>query len=140
MARRWAAENREPAGWRRHSLVSCCRIALRLPATRMKHLILGCAVAAATPVLAQAADPFEITNANRFSLGARIRMNFKAKFLTTRPSLAPPTGGPNDTSGAGYVRRDRSGNAGGLPGNWGYNDASQAVGDAIEYHKIESDT
>ena len=106
----------------------------------MKHLILGCAVAATvTPALAQEADPFEIPNANRFSLGARIGLNFKAKFLTTRPALPPPTGGLNYNYDDGYVRRDSSGNAGGLTWNWGYNDASQVVGDAIEYHKIESD-
>ena len=46
----------------------------------MKPLIFGCAFAAVTPVMAQQADtdPFQIPNANRFSLGARIGMNFDA--------------------------------------------------------------
>ena len=106
----------------------------------MKPLILGCAFAAVTPVLAQEADsdPFQIPNANRFSLGTRIGMNFDVKFSTSRSRPGPPTSGANHTYDDGYVRVDSSGNAGDLTWNWGYNDAAQVVGDAIEYHVIDS--
>lgn len=108
----------------------------------MKPLIFGCAFAAVTPVLAQEADPdlFRIPNANRFSLGARIGLNFDAKFQTARSNPGPPTGGVSHNYDDGYVRRDSSGNAGGRTWNWGYNDSSQIVGDTIEYHKIDSPT
>jgi hypothetical protein len=106
----------------------------------MKPLIFGCAFAAVTPVLAQQADTdlFKIQNANRFSLGARIGMNFDAKFQTTRRQPGPPTGRIDYNYDDGYVRVDVSGNAGDQTWNWGYNNASQIVGDAIEYHKIDS--
>jgi len=105
----------------------------------MKPLILGCAVAVATtPLFAQEADPFQIPNANRFSLGARVGTGFKAKFLTTRVNPGTSTGGVNHNYDDGYVRRDSSGNIGGRTWNWGYDDSSQVVGDTIEYHKIDS--
>lgn len=106
----------------------------------MKPLIFGCAFAAVTPVLAQQtdADPFQIPNANRFSLGARIGMNFDAKFQTTRPQPGPPTGGVDHTYDNGYVRVDSSGNAGDLTWNWGYDNASQLVGNMVQFHRIDS--
>lgn len=105
----------------------------------MKFLILGSAVGVGVAsAFAQEVDPFAIPNANRFSLGARIGLNFKANFQTARPSPLPPSGGLNYNYDDGYVRRDASGNANGLTWNWGYNEAAQFVGDAIEYHKIQS--
>jgi hypothetical protein len=111
-----------------------------LTAYTMKPLIFGCAFAAVTPVLAQEADPdlFQIPNANRFSVGARIGLNFKGSFSVARSNPGPPTGGVNHNYDDGYVRLDSSGNAGGLTWNWGYDNASQVVGDAIEFHTIDS--
>jgi len=105
----------------------------------MKPLIFGCAFAAVTPVLAQQADPdlFKIPNANRFSLGARVGMNFEATFSASRSRPGPPTGGVDHNYDDGYVRVDSSGNAGDLTWNWGYQNAAQVVGDAIEYHVID---
>src|SRR5687768_12119511 len=101
-------------------------------------VIFGCTCA--LPVLAQEIDPdpFQIPNANRFSLGARIGLNFKGNFSVTRSNPGPPTGGANHNYDDGYVRLDSSGNAGGLTWNWGYDDTSQLVADTVEFHRIES--
>jgi hypothetical protein len=106
----------------------------------MKPTILSatCALAAAAPVLAQEADPFDIPNPNRFSLGARVSFNYEAKFSTARPNPGPATGNANRFYEDGYVRPDKSGNAGGLTWNWGYDQPEQVAGDSIEFHRVDS--
>lgn len=95
---------------------------------------------AATPFVSHASDSPE--SPNRFSFGARFGMNFKADFqnsptfLPFNPAVNPgaATGGVNHNYDDGYVRLDSSGNAGGVTWNWGYNNASQVVGDSMQYH------
>jgi hypothetical protein len=93
--------------------------------------------AAATPLALQGADVPE--SANRFSLGARFGMNFKAAFRN--PGAAnpgPAIGGVDHNYNDGYNRVDSSGNAGGVTWNWGYQNAAQVVGDTIQFHANQS--
>ena len=112
----------------------------------MKRLALYTALSltAVTPLLTQAADG-EV-NLNRFSLGARFGMNFKSAFGNTALTLAPPVasspgapiGGINHTYDDGYNLVDSSGNAGGTTWNWGYQNASQVVGDTMQFNSLTS--
>lgn len=76
---------------------------------------------------------------NRFGLGFRMGFNLDAKFKEsgggTSSLIGPPVGGGIDrTYDDGFVRRDSSGNQGGLTWNWGYQDASQVVGTELLLH------
>jgi hypothetical protein len=107
----------------------------------MKPLLLSatCALAAATPALGQdESEVVEIPNPNRFSLGARVSLNFKANFTTSGRIPGAVSPGVDHTYDDGYVRIDSSSNAGGLTWNWGYENSGQAVGDTIEFHSIQS--
>jgi hypothetical protein len=93
----------------------------------------------ASPFVLHGADFPE--NPNRFSLGARIGMNFKADFTRTPVDPGPDAAGADHLYNDGYVRVDSSGNAGGLTWNWGYRDASQAPGDdAMHFHAVQPDS
>ena len=96
-----------------------------------------------------AATPFAVRGAenapeslDRFSLGARFGMNFKADFHNSATfnsaGAGPATAGADHTyDDGGYVRVDSSGNAGGLTWNWGYQAASQVVGDTMQFHATQ---
>ena len=97
-------------------------------------------LAAATPFATHGADSSD--SLNRWSLGPRIGVNFKADFHNSvsyfsgvNPGTALP--GTDHTYNDGYVLVDSSGNAGGLSWNWGYQNASQVVGDAMQFHAIQ---
>lgn len=100
----------------------------------MKQIILSITltVAAAAPSTLFASDPSG--DLNRFSLGARFGMNFKAKFNNPSPNPGPATGGADHFYDDGYNLLDSSGNEGGVTWNWGYQNESQVVGDTIEFH------
>ena len=108
-------------------------------ATRMNRIVLSAALtlAAATPFAMRGADSPE-ENPNRLSLGARFGMNFKAAFSKSAVNPGPATGGADHTYNDGYVHVDSSGNAGGLTWNWGYQNASQVVGDTMQFNAIQS--
>lgn len=92
------------------------------------------AVLAAGTVVCQAQD-----DPNRFGLGLRMGFNLDAKFKESggeTPRLIGPAvgGGIDRTYDDGFVRRDASGNQGGLTWNWGYQDASQVAGTELLLH------
>jgi len=98
-------------------------------------------LAAAAPFAAHAEDSSGDDDLNRFSLGPRIGMNFQAHFRSLAPnslSAGPAAGGANGHYLDGYVLGDSSGNAGGLTWNWGYQNASQVVGDTMQFHSAPS--
>src|SRR5215210_6789659 len=94
--------------------------------------------AAAAPAALYGADIPE--NPNRLSLGPRFGLNFKGVFENRAPAVnpGPATAGANHTYNDGYVRVDASGNAAGTMWNWGYDNASQVVGDNMQFHAIQS--
>src|SRR4051812_11189102 len=105
----------------------------------MKRIVLS------TTLTLAAASPFafgaDFENPNRFSLGARFGMNFKAAFGNSAVvDPGPAAAGANYNYNDGYVRVDSSGNAGGLTWNWGYQNASQVVGGTMEFHAVQFDT
>lgn len=111
----------------------------------MKRIVLYTALSltVATPLLMQGADAPE--GANRFNLGARFGMNFKSAFgnsaVVPVPVFSAPgaaVAGVNHTYDDGYVLVDGSGNAGGMTWNWGYQNGSQVVGDAVQFHSLQS--
>jgi hypothetical protein len=108
----------------------------------MKRIILSTTLAlAATPFAMHGADPLD--NPNRFFLGPRFGMNFKADFHNhasyfNAVNPGPAAGGADHTYNDGYVRVDSSGNAGGLTWNWGYQNSSQVAGDTMQFHAIQS--
>jgi hypothetical protein len=77
---------------------------------------------------------------NRFSLGLRMGLNIDAKFKESGggaggAAIGPATGGGLDrVYDDGFVRRDASGNQGGMTWNWGYQNASQVSGDTLLMH------
>lgn len=102
------------------------------------------ALTAATPFALHGADGSGTENPNRFSLGARMGLNIKAKFDNNAPGNlgavpGPATGGVDHNYDDGYVRVDSSGNAGGRTWNWGYENASQVAGDTMQFHATQSD-
>ncbi len=105
----------------------------------MNRIILSSTLTLAT------ATPFALHGAdfpddpNRLSFGARFGFNFKADFSNNGAvNSGPAAGGVNHTYNDGYVLLDSSGNAGGLTWNWGYQNASQVVGDTMQFNAIES--
>jgi hypothetical protein len=100
-------------------------------------------LAAAAPFALHGADADESDNLNRFFLGPRFGMNFKADFHLkaianpSNPNPGPATGGANHTYQDGYVLVDNSGNAGGLTWNWGYHNSSQVVGDTMQFQSTQ---
>jgi hypothetical protein len=116
----------------------------------MNRIILSTTLtlAAATPFVLHGADSSETDNPNRWSLGARFGMNFKADFHNnaagnpgnTGVNPGPATGGVDHNYDDGYVRVDSSGNAGGRTWYWGYQNSSQyhVVGDTMQFHAIQS--
>lgn len=104
----------------------------------MKRLIFSTAlVLAAAPVALHAEDP--LVNPNRFSFGATIGLNFKASFKKSPLPLSvanpgPASGGADHAYDDGYVRLDSSNDAGGRTWNWGYQNATQVVGDTLQFH------
>src|SRR5690349_9487736 len=108
-----------------------------LPYNIFMNRILFCATLSLTaaPFAIQAGDAPD--EPNRFSFGARFGMNFKASFKNTPSSGAsvnpgPAAGGADHAYDDGYVRVDSSGDAGGVTWNWGYQKASQVVGDTLQ--------
>src|SRR3954463_5137558 len=104
----------------------------------MKRIVLS------TTLTLAAASPFtfaaDFENPNRLSLGARFGMNFKAAFGNSAVvDPGPAAAGANHNYNDGYVRVDSSGNAGGLTWNWGYQNASQVVGDTMEFHAVQAE-
>jgi hypothetical protein len=94
---------------------------------------------AATPLLGQLDT--RMPSPNRFSLGARVGLGFSAEFENqSQSNPGPPTGGVNHGYDNGYVNVDRGNNAGGRTWNWGYQNASQIVGDAIEFRSDQLNT
>lgn len=82
-------------------------------------------------------------NLNRFSIGPQISFNYKADFQNSALYFnpvdpGPATGGANHIYDDGFVRVDGSGNFGGLTGYWGYDNASQVVGDGMEFHSVQA--
>jgi hypothetical protein len=112
----------------------------------MNRIILSStlALAAATPFAMRGADVPETDKLNRFSLGARFGMNFKADFHNNNraplaPSrIGPATGGADHEYQDGYVRLDSSENLGGRTWNWGYQNAGQVVGDTMQFHSTQT--
>lgn len=110
----------------------------------MKTIVITSLVAAVTPLGVWAQSSGANENPNRFSLGARFGLNFKADFSRSGGAAAgsnpgPATGGGIDrTYDDGYVRVDSSGNDGGLTWNWGYQKAGQVVGDTMQYHSTQT--
>lgn len=105
----------------------------------MKRIVISTALtlAAATPFTTLGEEVPE--NPNRLSLGARLGFNFKADFRNGAPvNPGPAVGGANHLYDDGYVLTDSSGNAGGLTWNWGYQNASQVVGDSMQFNVIGS--
>jgi hypothetical protein len=106
----------------------------------MKTIFITSLVAVATPLGAWAQAKPADNNPNRFSLGPRFGLNFKADFSRSGGAAAgsnpgPATGGGIDrTYDDGYVRVDSSGNDGGLTWNWGYQNSGQVVGDTLQFH------
>lgn len=99
------------------------------------------ALTAATPFAMHGADYSGTENPNRFSLGARIGLNIKAKFHNSADP-GPATGGVNHNYDDGYVKVDSSGPDSGSTWNWGYENGSLVVGDppqSIQFHATQSD-
>lgn len=93
-------------------------------------------LAAATPFTMLAVDIPE--NPNRFSLGPRLGWNFKASFHNAAPiNSGPVAPGADHRYADGYVLRDSSDPADGFTWNWGYQNASQVVGDTMQFNAIE---
>ena len=74
---------------------------------------------------------------NRFGISYRPGLNIKGSFSGTgttspRNNPGPPTGGVNHEYDDGYVRVDSTGNGLGLTWNWGFDSASQVIGDNLE--------
>ena len=106
----------------------------------MKKIILSTlGLATLSPLALHAADPSDTDgdSLNRFSLGARFGLNLKADFRDNAPVL-PLSSLPPGQYQDGYVLRDSSGNAGGLTWNWGYQNASQVVGNTMQFHDAPS--
>lgn len=114
----------------------------------MNRIVLSTALTlvAATPFTMHGEDSPETDNLNRFSLGSRFGMNFKAKFHNSAvnspgdpgSNIGPATGGADHEYQDGYVLLDSSGNAGGLTWNWGYQNSSQVVGDTMQFHSTQT--
>jgi len=109
----------------------------------MNRILLSTTIslAVATPFVMHSEDSTD--NPNRFFLGPRFGMNFKADFQDNAANFnsvnpGPATGGANHTYNDGQVLVDSSGNAGGRTWNWGYQNASQVVGDTLQFHAIQS--
>jgi hypothetical protein len=108
----------------------------------MNRIILSTTLAlVATPFSMHGEDSLD--NPNRFFLGPRFGMNFKADFHNNASYFnavnpGPATPGADHTYNDGYVLVDSSGNAGGLTWNWGYKNSSQVAGDTMQFHAIQS--
>jgi hypothetical protein len=63
-----------------------------------------------------------------FRIGAMVGMNIKASFSMNGQFNIPGNNAANGIYDDGYVQTDNTGNAFGQTGNWGYNNASQLVG------------
>ena len=107
----------------------------------MNRIILSTTItlAATTPLVMHSEDNTD--SPNRFFLGPRFGMNFKADFqnntMASGPAVGSAVAGANHTYNDGYVRLDSSGNAGGLTWNWGYQNAAQVVGDSMQFHATQ---
>lgn len=85
-------------------------------------------------------------NPTRLSFGPRLGYSIKAQFsnnpapFANNPATDPgdPISGVDHEYDDGYVRVDGSGNANGSTWNWGYENASQVVGDSMEFHSTRS--
>jgi hypothetical protein len=71
-----------------------------------------------------------------FRIGAMVGLNIHGNFNESGLFTTPGNNGLNGIFNDGYVLEDNTGNAGGITGNWGYNNASQynAVADTLTYH------
>jgi hypothetical protein len=93
-------------------------------------------IAAFTPFAVRAQDLPD--NPNRFSFGPTFGINFKADFNNNAVNPGPAAGGANHTYDDGYVLVDSTGDLGGITHYWGYQNASQVVGGAMQFHAIQS--
>jgi hypothetical protein len=93
-------------------------------------------LAAFTPFAMRGQDVTE--NPNRFSFGPSIGLNFKADFNNNAVNPGPAAAGAAHIYNDGYVLVDSSGNAGSLTTYWGYQNASQTVGNTMQFHAIQS--
>ncbi len=80
---------------------------------------------------------------NHFGMDARIGFNIRATFSGEGAMAAPPPpsagGAANRIYNDGFVKKDVSGNQGGLTWNWGYQNASQVPGnDTLLMHASSS--
>ncbi len=87
-----------------------------------------------------AADYTDAPTAGTHRISVNTRFFFNVTAEVSHPSspdrTGPATGGGLDrVYDDGFVKLDVSGNAGGKTWNWGYNNSSQVVGDAIEQHR-----
>jgi hypothetical protein len=94
-----------------------------------------------------AAPGFDQDWPRHFRVGALVGFNFKADFSMSGPFTVsgrnpgtPGVGGQNHDYDDGYVRLDATGNSGGETWNWGYDSASQLVGNRLYYHSASSYT
>lgn len=107
----------------------------------MKRIVISSALtlAVTAPFIAHGADPGATDSLNRFYLGGRLGLNFKASFRNHAPvNPGPAAGGADHLYNDGYVFVDNSGNAGGLTWNWGYQNNSQVVGDTMQFNAIDA--
>jgi hypothetical protein len=112
---------------------------MNIPATAkfMNRIILSLpfTLAAFIPFAARGQDaPADL---NRFSFGPTFGLNFKADFNNQSANPGPATGDANHSYNDGYVRVDSSGDAGGLTTYWGYQNASQVVGNTMQFHAVQ---
>lgn len=117
--------------------------------TTINHLNHMNRIILATTLSLTAATPFALhgadytANPNRFSLGPRFGLNFKADFQNSASQFSAanpglPVGGANHTYDDGYVLVDSSDPADGLTTYWGYQNPSQVVGDTMQFNAIQS--
>jgi hypothetical protein len=92
-------------------------------------------IAALTPFAVRGQDLPD--NPNRFSFGPTFGINFKADFYNNA-NPGPAAGNANHTYNDGYVLVDSSGDAGGLTTYWGYQNASQVIGGAMNFTAFQS--
>src|SRR5687767_10124427 len=92
-------------------------------------LAAGAAIAVATSD-AQAQDW-----TRHFRIGMQLALNIDAEFSMGGDFFVPFQEGIFDD---GYVLDDDTGSAQGLTTHWGYQNASQVVGNTIEFHRIDS--
>jgi hypothetical protein len=88
-------------------------------------------------------EPYQ-TWPKHFRLGALVGFNFKGEFSVTGPisvsgnNPGVPGGLQNHSYDDGYVNIDATGNDSDLTWNWGYQNASQLLGETLSFHSVQS--